>query len=257
MKPWAYVKANLSISSMLAWQDVKQAYRRSAIGAFWITASMAVQITTMGVVFGIIFRTSLYEYLPFLATGIILWSWISTTVNETCNSFIAAEAIIKQLNVNLAVHVARVVLRNLITLAHNIVIIPLVFLVVQHPLGWQLILLLPGLLLVLANLSWMGVVLGMVSARFRDVPQIIAAIMTIVYFITPVMWKPELVPENTAHWLLGLNPFYHLIQLVRLPFLSIMPTAENWILSLLLALFGWLITWFGVNKFSKQIAYWV
>jgi ABC-type polysaccharide/polyol phosphate export permease len=251
------VKPNLSLSLMLAWQDIKQAYRRSSIGAFWITTSMAVQIATMGVVFGIIFKTPLFEYLPFLSTGVILWSWISSTVTESCNAFISAEAIIKQLSISQWIHVARVMFKNLITLAHNIVIIPLVFLVVWHPIGWQIFLLVPGLLLVLANLSWIGMLLGFMSARFRDVPQIASAAMTIVYFVTPVMWKPELIPPNTAHWLLGLNPFYHLVQLVRLPFLSTCPTPENWLLSLAFALCGWSLALLTVRKFGNQMAYWV
>jgi len=251
------MRKSLALAAMLAWEDVKQAYRRSTIGPFWITASMAVQIGSMGVVFGIIFHTPLFEYLPFLASSIILWSLISVTVVEGCMAFISAEGMIKQLDMPLFIYSVRVVIRNSITLIHNIVIIPLVFLAVGHPMSWQVILLIPGLVIVIANLSWMVVVLGMVSARFRDIPQTVAAAMTIIYFITPVMWQPKLVPDSQAHWLLGLNPFYHLLQLLRLPFLSAVPTLENWLLSCGFALVGWAITALTFKKFGKQIAYWV
>ena len=251
------MRKSLSLATMLAWEDVKQAYRRSAIGPFWITASMAVQIAAMGVVFGIIFHTPLFEYLPFLASSIILWSLISTTVTEGCMAFINAEGMIKQLDLPLHFHTLRVVLRNVFTLAHNVVIIPFVFLFLGQPIGWQVLLLIPGGVVVLANLSWMVVILGMVSARFRDIPQTVAAAMTIVYFITPVMWQPKLVPDTQAHWLLGLNPFYHLLQLLRLPFLSVEPTLENWVLSVGFAVVGWAITVMAFKKFGKQIAYWV
>lgn len=218
---------------------------------------MAVQIAAMGVVFGIIFKTPLYEYLPFLASGIILFSLISSSVIDGCMTFINSESMVKQLDLNFFVYVFRIVLRNLLNLAHNIVVIPLVFLIMWHPIGWQILLFIPGILIVLANLSWMTVILGMVSARFRDVPQTVQAIMTIVYFITPVMWQPEAVGAENAHWLLGLNPFYHLLQLLRLPFLSALPTAENWILASTSALVGWLIALVALRKFGKQIAYWV
>ena len=251
------VKKTSSLSRMLAWEDVKQAYRRSAIGPFWITASMAVQIASMGVVFGIIFKTPLYDYLPFLATSIILWGFIAGTVTEGCMAFITAEAMIKQLDLSFFVHTFRVVLKNFITLGHNFVIIPLVFLIMLHPMGWEIVLFIPGLVVVLANLSWIVVVLGMISARYRDVPQTVSAAMTIIYFITPVMWQPTLVPANSAHWLLGLNPFYHLLQLLRLPFLSGIPTAENWLLSIGFAVVGWLATLAAFKKFGKQIAYWL
>ena len=251
------MKKTLSLATMLAWQDIRQAYRRSAIGPFWITASMAVQIAAMGVVFGIIFKTPLYEYLPFLASGIILWNLISSSVVEGCMTFINSESMMKQLDLNVFVYALRVLLRNFFNFAHNIVVIPLVFLIMWHPIGWQILLVIPGMLIVLINLSWMTFVFGMVSARYRDVPQTVQALMTIVYFITPVMWQPQAVGEENAHWLLGLNPFYHLLQLIRQPFLSASPTLENWALGLVFAGFGWLIAIVALRKFGKQIAYWV
>ena len=251
------MQKTLSLSVMLAWQDIRQAYRRSAVGPFWITASMAVQIAAMGVVFGIIFKIPLFEYLPFLATGIILWSLISGTVIDGCMAFINSESMMKQLDLNLMVYVFRVLLRNILNLAHNIVVIPLVLLIIWHPIGWQILLFIPGLLLLVANLGWMTVALGMISARFRDVPQLIQASMTIIYFVTPIMWQPEAVGAENAHWLLGLNPFYHLLQLVRLPFLSGSPTLENWVLSISFAVIGWLVALAALRKFGKQIAYWV
>lgn len=247
----------MSLAVMLGWEDVKQAYRRSAIGPFWITASMAVQVTAMGLVFGIIFRVPLYEYLPYLATSVILWSLVSSSVIDGCMAFINAEAMIKQLDLSPFVHVFRVMLRNLITLGHNFALIPLVFLVMWHPIGWEILLFVPGLVVVVLNLSWMTVILGVISARFRDVPQVVSAAFTIIYFVTPVMWQPNLIPPGTAHLLLGLNPFYHLLQLLRLPFLSSMPTAENWYLSIGMAIVGWLVARMTLARFGKQIAYWM
>lgn len=247
----------LSLSVMLAWQDVKQAYRRSAIGPFWITASMAVQIAAMGVVFGMIFKTPLYEYLPFLASSIILFGLISSIVTEGCMAFISAEAMIKQIKISMFVHVFRVVLKNLFNFAHNLVLIPLVFLVMWHPIGWQVLLFIPGLILVLLNVAWIVLILGMVSSRFRDLPQVISALMTIIYFVTPVMWQPSLIPGGTAHLLLGLNPFYHLLQLLRLPFLSSLPTFENWFVCVAMAAGGWVLAFFVLRRFGNQIAYWV
>jgi ABC-type polysaccharide/polyol phosphate export permease len=246
-----------SLAAMLAWEDVKQAYRRSALGPFWITASMAVQIGSMGVVFGFIFRIALHDYLPFLACSLMLWSLIISTVNEGCLAFISSEAMIKQLDLSLYVYVWRVVLRNLITFAHNIVIVPIVFLVMWHPIGWQIVAFLPGLILVVANLSWITVVLGIASARFRDVPQTIAAIMTIIYFITPIMWQPTSLPSEPAHWLLGLNPFYHFLQLLRLPILSSMPTLENWAVAFATCLLGWTTALIALKKFKSDLAFWV
>ncbi|HHW4682602.1 MAG TPA: hypothetical protein ACQGQI_05340 [Xylella sp.] len=57
---------------MLGWQDVRQRYRRSVLGPFWLTISIAVMIATMGLVFGQILNVPLAEFLPFLTAGIII-----------------------------------------------------------------------------------------------------------------------------------------------------------------------------------------
>jgi ABC-type polysaccharide/polyol phosphate export permease len=247
----------IRLAGLLGWQDVRQAYRRSAIGPFWITAGMAVQIATMGVVFGIIFKTPLQEYLPFLATSIILWSLMASIITDGCMSFISAESIIKQLKLPTYIHIFRTVWKQLITLGHNIVILPFVFIAFWHPLSWSLALFIPGLVLVVLNVTWMAYLLAMLSTRYRDIPQVIASVMTIFYFISPVMWQPSLIPSGTAHLLLGLNPMYHLLQIMRLPILGQLPTIENWALAIILAVVGWAGVFFAVRKFRNQIAYWV
>lgn len=252
------IRLTFSLALMLGWQDVRQAYRRSSFGPFWITAGMTIQILTMAFVFGMIFKTSMQEFLPFIASSIIFWSLISSTLSEGCMSFISGEAIIKQLNIPLMTHVIRVIWRNLVNFAHNVVILPLAFLVVLHGVNWNALLAIPGILLLIANLGWMALVLALVSARFRDMPPIVSSLLMIALYLTPVMWYPSLIGNNQlAHFLLGLNPFYHLLQIVRSPLLGLTPTVENWGISLGLAVLGWATATFVFLKFRNSIAYWV
>ena len=66
---------------LLAWHAVKLRYRRSTLGPFWITISMAITIYTMGILYGHLFKINLAVYYPFLATGILGWNLISLIVN--------------------------------------------------------------------------------------------------------------------------------------------------------------------------------
>jgi lipopolysaccharide transport system permease protein len=243
---------------VLGSSDSRQAYRRSAVGPFWLTIGMAVQIVTMGLVFGLIFKTDMVDYLPFLATSIIIWGFIATTINEGCITFISAEAIIKQLNIPHFQHVVRTVWRNILTSGHNLVILPLVFLFFLKFPNWSLIAVLPGLVLIVLNITWVVWLLGMMSARYRDMPPIIASVMTIAFYLTPVMWLPKLIENNSlAHLLLGLNPLYHWLQIVRLPILGQWPTIENWALAALSAGIGWAVTLVAYKRYRNMIAYWV
>lgn len=246
------------IALMLAWQDVRQAYRRSAIGPFWLTLGMAVQIVTTGLVFGLIFKVQIEQYLPYLTASIIFWGLISTSIIESCQAFINAESLIKQIRLPNATHVLRAILRNLILFAHNFVIFPILTLFYGHPVGAELFLLPIGMAIVLLNLGWIGVILSIASTRFRDMPLIVNSAMTIAFYVTPVMWYPKLISsQDTAHFLLGLNPLYHLLQIVRLPALGQFPTFENWASSLGCACIGWIIAGLVYVKYSKKIAYWI
>jgi lipopolysaccharide transport system permease protein len=250
--------AEQKIAFTLGWQDIRQAYRRSAVGPYWITIGMAVQIGTMGLVFGLIFKADLEDYLPFLAASVIFWGFISSSINEGCMSFIASEAMIKQLDIPHYVYVLRTVWRNTLATLHNLVILPLVFLFFWKSPSWTLVAFLPGLALLILNIGWVVWLVGMLSARFRDTPPIIGSLTTIAFYVTPVMWFPKLIENNSlAHLLLGLNPIYHWLQIVRLPILGQWPTLENFGLSLLSAGIGWVATMLVYKKYKKMIAYWV
>jgi ABC-type polysaccharide/polyol phosphate export permease len=248
---------SFSLSLALGWQDVKQAYRRSVVGPFWLTLGMAAQIATIGVVFGLIFKSPLTEYLPFLASSIIIWGFIGGTLTESCLAFVNAESMIRQMQLPLLVHVGRVIWKNIVTLLHNVAIIPIVFISVGFNFDFRNLLAIPGVLLLTINLVWLGFVLAFVSSRFRDMPPIIASVMTIAFYVTPVMWYPSQIPEEIGTTFLNLNPFFHLIQLVRAPLLGVEPSAENWIVSGVLAVLGWIVVLTINRKFKHLVPYWV
>jgi lipopolysaccharide transport system permease protein len=243
--------------AMLGWQDVRQRYRRSILGPFWLTISMGVMIATLGLVFGQIFKSPMEEFLPFLTAGLVHWGFITATLINGCSGFISAEGIIKQLPIPLFVHIMRLVWQNLIILAHNIVIFPLVLIAVGRPLGMVVFLYIPGLLLLIINLTWMILFLAVVCARFRDLPRMVESILQVVYFLTPIVWLPKLLPERATIYLLDSNPAFHLLEIVRSPLLGQFPTAMNWIVSSVLAFCGWIVALILYGRYKRRIAYWL
>lgn len=246
-----------SLIGTLGWQDVRQRYRRSSIGAFWLTISMGVMIATIGIVFGQIFKSPMDEFLPFLSAGLILWNFISIVISEGCGGFIAGEAVIKQLPIPLSVHIFRIIWRNLIIFAHNLVIFPLVLIAVQKAPTWDVLMAIPGLLLLLVNLSWIAIFLGIICTRYRDIPQIVSSFLQVVFYVTPIMWLPSLLPSRTGTYMLDLNPFYHFIEIVRAPLLDQEPSPENWLVSISVAIVGWAVTLILFGKYRRRIAYWL
>jgi ABC-type polysaccharide/polyol phosphate export permease len=246
-----------SLVAMLGWQDVLQRYRRSTLGPFWLTISMGVMIGTIGIVFGQIFATSMTEFLPFLAAGIILWAFISGILNDGCMGFVGAEAMLKQLPIPIFVHILRVVWRNVIILGHNIVILPIIFLAVGKPLSLTAFISILGLLLVTLNLTWMALIVGVLSARYRDLPPIIASILQVLFYFTPIIWMPSLLPQRASLFMLDLNPMYHLLEVMRAPLLGHVPAMTSWWVLIAMAVVGWVITLFFYGRYKRRIAYWL
>lgn len=248
---------NFHVVRVMGGQDIRMRYKRSKMGPFWITISMAVMIATMGLVFGNLFKTDVKEFLPYLTLGLITWSFILSSISEGCDALISSEGIIKQLPVPLHVHVMRVIWKNLIIFLHNIVILPFVLLAVGKGLSWTALLAVPGFLLLILNLTWLLMILSMICARFRDMTQIVLSIMQVIFYLTPVIWMPKLLSHRAGELLLNLNPLYHLIDLVRSPLLGSMPMVSSYIVAIVMAVVGLTASIAMTSKYKYRVPYWV
>jgi len=247
----------LQLIFILGLHDIRGRYRRSSIGPFWLTISMGVMIASIGIVFGQIFGTPMVEYLPFLAAGNILWAFITGTINEGCNGFIEAEGTIKQLPIPLFVYILRVLWRNFLILSHNILILPIVFLFTGQVIGPEVLLAIPGLLLVSFCLGWMAFLFAILCARYRDLPQIVASVLQVIFYLTPIIWMPSLLPDRLGATFLQLNLFYHLLELIRAPLLGTLPSLNSWLAVLIIAIVGWSFTLLIFLRFRHRVAYWL
>ena len=107
----------------LGLQDIKQRYRRSVLGPFWITIAAAISSLTMGFLYATLFHRSLHEFLPHVTIGFVFWSIIQGALVDGSEVFIENEGLIKQLPAPISVHVFRLIFRQFLFLAHNFIII--------------------------------------------------------------------------------------------------------------------------------------
>jgi lipopolysaccharide transport system permease protein len=241
--------------SMIGWRDIKQRYRRSTLGPFWLTLSMAFMVTGLGLVYGTLFKMDLRTYLPFVCLGLILWEFISKSILEGSTSFLMLEGLIKQIRLPLTTHIASTIWRNVIVLAHNAVIYVVIAAIFGLNPGWQALWFVPAFILVVLNLTWIALTLAILCTRFRDVSLIIQSVVQMLFFVTPVFWSPSLMPDRTV--LVHGNPFFHMLQLLRAPLLGDDPGLESWIFLLAMLCLGWSAAFLLFAKFRRRIAYWL
>jgi lipopolysaccharide transport system permease protein len=240
---------------MLGWLEIKQRYRRSVLGPFWLTLSTGGLVLGMGPLYGRLLNQDISSYFQFLAVSFVVWQFVAGLITDSCQAFIAAEGYIKQIKLPLSVHVLRVVWKNLIIFAHNFIIVVLVMLYLQPPIGWHYLLAPLGVLILAINGVWLGLLLGLFCARFRDIPPIIASLIQVALFLTPIMWKPEMLGRH--QWTVNLNPLYHYLEVVRAPLLGAVPTVTTWVAIFAMTIGGYVVTLAFFARFRARVAYWV
>ena len=240
---------------LLGWQDIRRRYRRSVIGPFWLTISMGALVAMLSILYGRLLRIDIADYAPYVALGFVIWTLVSNLLTDGCSVFIRAENIIKQVDMPLSVHLYRMVWCNFLIFCHNAAIFVVVAAIFSIWPGWVGLLVIPGLVLLCLNGLWMGLLFGLVSARFRDVPPIIASILRIVFFMTPIIWMPELLPDRAV--LLMFNPFYHLLDVVRGPLLGQVPGLVSWFTVMGIMVFGSLLTFTLFCRYRRHVVYWL
>ncbi|MBS0603538.1 MAG: ABC transporter permease [Verrucomicrobia bacterium] len=239
----------------LGWMEVKQRYRRSVIGPWWISLSMLIFIVMMGIVFSKLFHQSLEEYIPFFTAGFLFWTFISSSITEAADIFKSNGGFIKQINLPLSLYVFKHLVRQVIYLMHNAVIYLLVCAFFKINPGKVALIAIPGFFLLLLNVYWISFLVGLASARYRDMVPIITSCVQVGFFITPISWMPRLLDQNPA--ILIYNPLTYFLDIVRSPLLGSVPELSSFIVSGIFAIGGIVISFVIFSMVRARIAYWV
>lgn len=240
----------------LGWFDIKSRYRRTTFGPLWIVLVTGVTVSAIGFVYGSLFKVTVREFIPYVAIGLIIWGWISTSLIEAGTSFLAYKFVLLNQTLHPSSIVVRVVVRNWFILLHNGLVILLLFVVFGRAPSAPMLLAVPGMLVLGATVFAGATVAAFACTRFRDLQQALVAMLSLGALVTPVIWSPEVLGEQRAY-IAHLNPFTHLLDLVRLPLLGRIPSTVNWLVSGgMLAVLSALAV-FMVRRYRHWIPFWL
>ncbi|MGB3622252.1 ABC transporter permease [Ketobacter sp. MCCC 1A13808] len=251
---WVGLRAT-RVWGTLGWHDIKQRYRRSSIGPFWFTLSTAIMATVLGFLYSSLFNADIATFLPYVATGLVIWQYIGAVMTEGCNVYMTSGYLIKQVRLPLTVHVTRMVWRNFVIFFHSLPVVLLMLIALKHWPGVEGFLAIPAILALPLHGVWIATVIGILCARFRDIPPIITNLVQVSFFFTPIFWMPEVLTDRA--WLVEFNPFYHVIELIRAPLLGRPLHPESWIWSLGMMAAGYLLAWRLMYKYRDRVPYWL
>ncbi|NIJ14591.1 ABC-2 type transport system permease protein [Saccharomonospora amisosensis] len=264
----------------LAWQDIKQRYRRSVLGPLWITLSMGITALGLGLLYSQLFDAAIGTFLPYITTGFIVWNFILGCLTEGTDTFISNEGLIKHLPAPLSVYVLRTVWRQSIMFAHNMIIYFIVIAlfwndvttpdysitaggVPQPGLNWGVLLAIPAFALIAVNAGWVVLLFGISSTRFRDIPQVVASLINLLFFLTPIVWSTDILKDKfgeSVGWrdlVAELNPLYHFIQILRAPLIGNQQSWHHWAVVAGFTVVGWALALLVMRNYRARVSYWV
>ena len=246
----------------LGWQDIKQRYRRSTLGPLWITIATGAMAVALGLLYSLLFQQELSYFLPHVTVGLIIWGFISGCVKEGSTVFIENEGLIKQLPSALSVHVYRLVWRQLLFLAHNMVIWLILVAVFRPDLGLDFFLAVPALALLVANGVWVTMFFGIVATRYRDVAPLLDSMIQLVFYMTPIVWTTKTLEDQGGAVaerarIAELNPLYHYLEIVRAPLTGQPLDAYHWWIVLGCTVAGLLLALLAMRQWRSRVSYWV
>lgn len=241
---------------LLGTADLRRRHSRSKFGQLWITLSTGVTILSLGLVWSLLWRMPVSSIMPYITVAMIVWGFISSTLTESTGALISIGNLFLNQKTSFSVAIYSLIYRNLITVGYNSVIIVVVFTFFHVMPTWQIFLLFPGLLLTLMFLLPACYVLALITTRFRDAAPLTQSIIQIGYFITPVLWQPEFIPQN-YQWINLVNPFSVFLSLVRDPLLGVETSVSVWLVGFAYTATTWLVGLPIIGAYHKRAIYWI
>ena len=246
-----------SLWGYLGWQDIKQRYRRSVLGPLWISISMGVIATAMGILYGALFGEPVHTFLPYVATGLLIWNFVNGCILEGSEVFIANEGLIRFLPAPISLHVYRLLWRQTLFFLHNLVIWLLLVIIFPQPLSATVLLALPAFVLLVLNGLWLALLAGIIATRFRDIPPIIASLTQLLFFMTPIVWSYERLKSNPLSAYVELNPVMHFVEILRQPLLGQPIVWRHWAVVGVITVVGCAVSLVCLRNYRSRVAYWV
>ncbi|HXF54893.1 MAG TPA: ABC transporter permease [Hyphomicrobiaceae bacterium] len=241
----------------LGHRELRRRYRRTVLGPFWATGHIALYVLFVGFVFSRVLSLAPSQYIPYLTTGLIAWTLLYAVMSEATTALTGAAGIRQHVPFPYSLFVLAMLWRNLIVHAHHYVLYVLLILLYPVGLSWHLLLLMPGYLLLIGNLAWIAFAIAVLSARYRDVAQLVANALQIMVFATPIFYRPEMLSEAQQVYLLMPNLLHHLAVVIRAPLLAEVPPLSSYLVLVAALIAGTLATAWLFGRRRHVLVFWI
>jgi lipopolysaccharide transport system permease protein len=237
----------------LAHEDIGDQHKRTRLGPIWLLINYLIFAGT----FIFIFHaggTNAGNYAIYVSVGLLTWFYMMEVITLSVTLFVREESFIKGTKLPLTTYVMRLGMQSVIRAAYALVgCLAILWLNGVRPeLAWVWSGL--GILLILAVTPAAITVCAFMGAFFPDIQFIVANLMRIGLFLTPVLWKPDRT-SGVRHAFYYWDPFTYFLEIVRVPVLTGSVPVHAFLICGITGLFLWALALLLLGKYRRQIVF--
>ena len=243
-------------SLKLALFEIKLKYRLTHLGPIWISINSFIIITALGYIWSHILSIPGSYYYSYLASGFTFWWFFNSTVSDSVDLFKKNKNLIINDNQSFNFIIFKTIFTNFIIYLHSLFfVVAFLFSYLNILISIKFHLFFLGLLINFFILFQVSKIISFLTTRYRDLANIISNLMTLMFFVTPIVWTVDSAKSKTVIY--EYNPVYHLIEIVRQPLLGSTPLAINYIYVFTFLCFLIIFSFFILNRYEKRITFWI
>lgn len=235
--------------------DTEARYKRSVLGPFWLTFGTLIGVLGLGFVWSEVLNLNRQEFIPNLTVGLICWQFFAGCIGESPSVFIRNSSIVRNVPQPFFFYPMLLVSKYLMNFIHNFIIIIGVIIYYKVNVNIYTFIFIPMFLIILINFVFIALIFGLIGARYRDLEPTVLAVLPLLFFVTPILYKPSQL--NLSSWITDLNPLAYYVSAIREPLMGIAPSAGLWGGLLFITLSVVLLGTILLNNKIKRISFWL
>lgn len=239
-----------------AWDEIQQRYRRSLLGVAWIVIAYAMFVGGVSIFFSAFSREDGSFFLMHVAIGYAAFTFIAGNITDGCTVFTGARVWIQSIALPHSIHIYRSICRSIFTFALQFLVAAIIIVAA----GWRPslvnLMVLPAIAVLLLNAVAIQYLMGLISARYRDITHLVNSITRLLIFVTPILWiQTDL--DNTRSNFADFNPVAHYVEIFRAPLMGLEPRPLSWIVVGVMTGLVWIAAAVMASRMRRRLAYWL
>jgi len=235
-------------------RDVVTRYKRSILGIAWTMLNPLMTTVILAIVFSQVFGAE-EEYAVYVLSGLMPWTFFSQTTSASIVGLLWGGSLIHRIFMPRTVFAVSAIGTGLVNFLLSLVPLLVLIMITGVNLTWS-VFLTPIAILFLAMFSLgVGLFLSSVAIRFADIADMYQIILTAWFYLSPIIYKEEYIPEQFT-WIVKLNPMYYLINFFRaFVYDGRFPTIEEYLITGGIASISLLFGWIFFSQRADEFAY--